>query len=406
MRSDERVRRAARAVCAALLLAPWVIIQAGGPLVVNAGGQPYVWNVSAPVAYRTDNGPMSASIDELAARGEVDAMFAVWQSVPTASISYARAGFITPVGGFSDGDVSNGLEFGAVENDCFDGNQSPVIYDANGRILGDLGIDVTSVIGFAGPCALAGSHISTGLVVMNGMFLDGLPQPVPDLTPAEFNAAIIHEIGHFSGLDHSQINLECLNPCGADDIEGLPTMFPFLVSVAQGQLSVDDIAWISRLYPQTTGGATFAGTHGVLTGIVYFTDGESHAQLVNVIARRVDTGANEDQRSAVSVLSGYKFKVFHGNAVTGAQPSPFGSSAPGDIGLFEIPVPAGSYTIEIESIHEEFVGGSGIGQFWIPMPGTAPPRLGPVAVAAGATVSGNDLFLIGTAPRFDQFEGP
>lgn len=398
-----RWRCACLAVC---LLAAAASVQAGGPLIVAGNGQLVAWNPAVPVSYRTDNGPLSASIDELAARSRVASMFAVWQDVPTASITYTRAGSINGVGAFGGGDVNTGGEYLAVEQDCFDGNQSPVIYDATGTIFGDLGVDSSSVIGFAGPCALSGGFIVTGQVVMNGLFQDGQSQPVADLLPNEFDAAIIHEIGHFSGLDHSQINVNCLNPCDADDLEGLPTMFPFLVSATQGQLSIDEIAWISRLYPQTTGGTTFAGTHGTIRGIVYFTDGESHAQFVNVIARRTDAGSNEDRRQAVSVLSGYKFKAFHGNPLTGAQPSAFGSSAPGDIGLFEIPVPAGSYTIEVESINEEFDEGSGIGSFRIPMPGMAPPPSAPIDVTAGAISSGNDVFLIGTPPRFDQFEGP
>ena len=40
------------------------------------------------------------------------------------------------------------------------------------------------------------------------------------------------------------------------------------------------------------------------------------------------------------------------------------------------------------------------------MPGAAPAPIGPVNVAAGGTVSGNNLVLIGSPPRFDQFEGP
>lgn len=390
----------------ALLLTASCGAQAGGPLIVAGNGQPIGWNPAVAVSYRTDNGPLSASINELDARSRVATMFRVWQDVPTASISYVRAGFINAVGAFPGGDVDTVNEYLAVEDDCFAGNQSPVIYDANGAILSQLGIDTSSVIGFAGPCARSGGFIVTGRVVMNGLFQDGQSQPVADLLPGEFDTAIIHEIGHFSGLDHSQINVNCLNPCGADDLEGLPTMFPFLVSATQGQLSIDDVAWISKLYPQTTGGTTFAGTHGTIRGIVFFTDGESHAQFVNVIARRTDTGSNEDRRQAVSVLSGYRFKAFHGNPLTGAQPSQFGSSDPGDIGLFEIPVPAGSYTIEVESIDEEFVDGSGIGRFRIPMPGFAPPPGAPIDVSAGAIVSGNDVFLIGTPPRFDQFEGP
>jgi hypothetical protein len=40
------------------------------------------------------------------------------------------------------------------------------------------------------------------------------------------------------------------------------------------------------------------------------------------------------------------------------------------------------------------------------MPGTAPAPMGPINVTAGSTSSGNNVTLIGTPPRFDQFEGP
>jgi hypothetical protein len=230
---------------------------------------------------------------------------------------------------------------------------------------------------------------------MNGLF-------DVSLSVAEFDAAFVHEIGHFAGLDHSQINVNCLSGCNSANLTGLPTMFPFLLHESQITPSVDDIAWISRLYPA----ASFATTHGTISGRVHFSDGDSQAQFVNVIARRVNTGASEDRTTAVSNLSGYRFRAFHGNPITNPGASTFGSESPDEIGLFEIPVPAGTYTIEVESINEEFEDGSSVGPIRIPMPGTAPPPSGPVAVAAGATASGNDVTLIGTPPRFDQFEGP
>ena len=375
---------------------------AGGPLIVRSNGQPYVWSTAAPIQYRTDNGPLSATVSEPQARARVNSMFGVWESVTTASINYDNAGFINPTGAFSDGDVSMIAEFDAVSAACNNATQNPVIYDADGSMLVALGFDETSVIGFAGPCAISGTQIISGSVVMNGLFQDG-SAVVQDLTETEYDAAFVHEIGHFSGLDHSQVNVNCLNFCNNDDLTGLPTMFPFLVHQSQISLSVDDRAWISRLYPA----ASFATSHGTITGRVFFSDGQSHAQLVNVIARRVDTGANEDRTIAVSNVSGYKFKIFHGNPIVAPGAEPFGTEAPDAIGLFEIPVPAGTYTIEVETINAEFVDGSSVGApILIPMPGTAPPPSGPVAVAAGATVSGNDVTLIGTPPRFDQFEGP
>ncbi len=383
---------------------------AGGPLVLRANGAPFVWSTSAPILYRTDDGPLSASVGEVAARARVDAIFDVWQNVPTSNIAYNRAGFIDDAGAFTGGDVDTLAEYNAVHGACNAGSQSPIIYDANAAILIALAIDEESVIGFAGPCGLTPGtgQIVSGEVVMNGLFQDGQMAPVPDLSTNLFDAAFVHEFGHFSGLDHSQVNVGCVDGvCSADDFEGLPTMFPFAVNESQRDLSVDDIAWISRLYPQPPGASSFVSTHGTITGTVYFSDGESHAQVVNVIARPVDAGANEDRTRAVSNVSGYRFRFLHGNPINDPVGSTFGSQAPGDIGLYEIPVPAGNYTIEVESIDAAFVEGSSVGGLIrIAMPGTSPGPLGPIAVAAGATVSGNDVVLVGTAPRFDQFEGP
>lgn len=391
-----------RILLAAILISAAGAAGAGGPLLVRSNGQPYVWSTATPVQYRTDNGPLSATVDQAQAQLRVNNMFDVWEDVPTATITYNRAGFINPVGAFSDGDVSTEAEYNAVQSACNTGAQSPVIYDTDGSLLIALGIDETSVIGFAGPCAINATIIVSGSVVMNGLFQDGQAN-IPDLTVAQYDAAFVHEIGHFSGLGHSQVNVNCFNPCGADDLAGLPTMFPFLVHDSMITLSPDDIGWISRFYPA----ASFATTHGTITGHVFFSDGESHAQLVNVIARRVDTGGNQDRTTAVSSVSGYQFKFFHGNSITNAQPDGFGTEAPDALGLFEIPVPAGNYTIEVETINENFVDGSSVGgPILIPMPGTAPAPSGPISVAAGATSTGNDVTLIGTPPRFDQFEGP
>ncbi|MGH8241913.1 MAG: hypothetical protein ACRETY_01035, partial [Steroidobacteraceae bacterium] len=160
------------------------------------------------------------------------------------------------------------------------------------------------------------------------------------------------------------------------------------------------------LYP--SGGAA---THGLISGTVFFSDGESQLQYANVVARRVDTGGNEDRRSAASAVSGYRFRVCNPNPITEPPADfcpPFGSLNPGHIGLFEIPVPPGSYMVEIEGIDPQFTGGSSVGpaDFPIALPGTAPPPLGPIVIVAGQTESGNDFVLVGTPPRFDQFEGP
>jgi hypothetical protein len=394
------------------------IAAAGGPLLIRTNGLPFVWSTASEIQYRTDSGDLSPIVSEGAAQASVRDMFDVWQDVGSASISYNRAGPILDAGVFTDGDVSTAVEYDAVLGACNAGSQSPIIYDATGEIVADVvGDDL--VIGFAGPCNLDVTQglITSSRVVMNGLFRDGIDNANNfELTEAEFNATFIHEFGHFSGLDHSQINVECVNPAacgsGSDNLEGLPTMFPFLVSDAQGSLSKDDIAWISKLYP-AAGGAGFNASHGIVSGTVYFTDGESHAQLVNVVARLVDnvaTPEDESRRTAASAVSGATVRVFRGNPISAPsdQPlGPFGSEDPDALGRFEIPLPPGSYTLEVESIDPAFVDGSSVGgSERIDMPGTAPPPIGPLPVAAGVTSAGNDLVLRNTPPRLDPLEGP
>ena len=398
-------------VLLAALALPAGRAMAGGPSLVHDDGTPYVYDTAGAIQYRTDNGPLSATVGEAAARTRVQNMFNVWQNVATSNISYARgvgAGFIIDVGAFTDGNVSTLAEYNAVEGDCQNGVQSPIVYDVDAAIFIGLNMDEESVIGFAGPCSLdlnAGEFL-TGQAVMNGLFQDGTDTPVEDLSVAGFDAVFIHEFGHFSGLDHSQVNVECISgACATDSLAGLPTMFPFLVGDAQLTLSIDDVAWISRLYPA----ANFNTTHGTITGTIFFSDGESHAQFVNVVARRVDNpgtvGVDESRTTAASGLSGYKFRLSAGNPVNEPEGDPFGTLVPAHIGLYEISLPPGNYMIEVESV-ADYGEDTGVGPVRIPMPGTAPPPIGPINVTAGNTSSGNDFTLIGSDLRFDVFEGP
>ncbi len=396
---------------------------AGGPLIVGGSfgldAQPFTWDTSAPIGYTTDGG-MLGTLTAAQADTRVASMFQVWADVGTATISFSRAGPIMNVGAFTDTDVDTMDEFDAVEGDCSNGNQSPIVYDADGSLFDDL-VGDPNVIGFAGPCLLdPNGRILSAEAALNGRFLDGiddstLTPPNLELTDAEFNAAFIHEFGHFSGLDHSQINLNCLvTGCadGSDDAFGLPTMFPILISSleessgipAQFTLAPDDIGWISRLYP-AAGAGGFDATFGTIEGTIFFSDGQTPAQGVNVIARQV----GNPRRIAVSVVSGYLFTSNPGQSVTGTNPGDsFGSRDPTLVGFYRIPgLLPGNYTIEVESINAGFDAGSSVGPLNppIPMPGTAPAPAGPVTIdlmmSPLVTV---DITLVGTPPRFDQFE--
>ena len=197
-------------------------------------------------------------------------------------------------------------------------------------------------------------------------------------------------------------------------------------------LAPDDQAWISLLYPQPASGngkTAFASVYSKVSGTIFFSDGVNPAQGVNVIVRTLDdpaTAQDESLRNAFSVISGFQFTWNPGQSVTAtylkcsipgmcpsgylgdnSNGSRFGSRAVGKIGYYEIPVPAGNYTVSLESIFDGFEGGSSVGPLDppIPMPGTVDPAApNNVTVTIGASSTVN-FTLKGTQPATDALEG-
>jgi len=409
-----------------LFLLLWAMVApafAGGPLITGSAkygteGKALTWDISqGPIQYRVDGGPLSQTssgtivIDNAAGLTRVQNLFLPWQSVSTTAISYHNAGSILPVPpDFTDGDVSNLSEFNAVTGSCNKAIQSPIMFDADGTIFAALGVD-PAVIGFAGPCAISTQgRILSAQSMLNGKMQDGLNNGSAnyEITADEFDATMIHEFGHFSGLDHSQINLDCLtnlissngqSTCSTSELQGLPTMFPVLLSSEQKTLAADDIAWISYLYPNNS----FVSSYGVIKGTVYFSDGVSPVQGVNVIARNV----GNSNILAYSAVSGLYFTDNIGQPYTGDNTggSTIGSHKFAHVGYFEIPVPPGTYTVEAESIFNQFGGGSSVGPLSLPitMPGAFLISQ-PLNVSTGGTTQYN-ITLQNTPPSFDTFEG-
>ena len=417
---------------------------AGGPLrVTGAGatnaGQPFVWDVSNPIRYTVDGGPLSVSpsgqivSSNSQSVARVQSLFQNWQSVPTTSITYSYAGQISGAGIPSNGDVKTIQDFNAALGLCNGGTQSPVIFDADGSLLRALGLSPL-IIGFSGTCKLdyQAGHIVSALVFLNGEFQDGVNDPTTsnyELTADQFDEAITHEMGHFSGLGHSQINLDLFKSgfagnCPVDELAGLPIMFP--VEFCQSRksaglpiLAPDDVAWISKLCPH----ATFASNYGTISGFVFFSDGITHVQGLNVIARQVDdpsTPQDESKRVAVSVVSGFEFTGNPGQAITGDNTggSQYGSRNPALIGYYEIPVTSGTYTVQTENVDSSFVGGSSVGpldppaitygayEYWHQYESAFdnPAQKDALTVQAGQKLSNINFILNQTPPRFDQFE--
>ena len=411
-----------------------VPVWAGGPLYVAGPstphpGQAYRWALN-PVPYQTDLGALGNQTNAQANALVADS-FNVWHSASTANISFTNTGQLS-----SDVTANNIAAFQNAIDNCSDPTQpvNAVIYDVNGSIMTALGNDNNSILGFSAAICSDDTAITytRGWTVLNGRFIDGQPNSAThaSVSVAVFKTVVTHEFGHLIGLDHSQINLNCLTDgsCPAADMAGLPIMFPILLDNVTDTLKTDDIAAVSVLYPASN----FSSTTGRIQGSVRFSDGETPAQGYNVIARQT----TDPRTTAVSCVSGFLFTAAAGNPLAPAaldEELPYGSQDPSLIGYYDIQgLPPGDYTIEVEALYDStdyaFVGGSGVGPigsylgFQYKLPGSCDPqylnypsspgdscsaKTTVSAVAGTVTNTNTDVIFLGTQPRYDSWEdGP
>lgn len=435
------------ALAGLLFLAGTVVMRSEGPQMVGGPpipggtqfvpGQPFVWTIN-PITYWTDKGTLGP-LSNSSATSLVQSSLQVWLSVPTASINFSQAGQLPQ-------DVTS-YNILAVLNDMaacstpLDPNSATVIardrtviFDTDGSAIEALGGDPSGVLGVTIPLCWSSdgttNFFQRTAAVFNGQFATTFDNTM--------EATMIHEFGHMIGLDHSQINLECLaDLCVGAELRGVPIMFPVAIS-DRITLSTDDEAGISVLYPETVNNPPNRvpfSTLGRIQGHVYFSDGITPAQGFNVIARNT----TDPLRIAVSNVSGFLFTACVGVPSTVLPPpwgdcgAIFGSTDTTLIGVYDLPgLPSGTYTVEVEAINDSwpmpFILGSSVGPigqmgFQFPLYADCTPLyLGSNAsggcgnpthltVTAGAVVNaGTDVILngpTGTSPRYDAWEdGP
>jgi len=319
------------------------LAQAGGPLVYADDGSIVKWPTTGGrinVVLRLDQGGLG-TLNNSQANALVANVISVWNNVSQSTVNLTISP--TPL----SQDVTSASYQMFLGSSTIHGF-NPVIYDVDGQIV-DLyfgGNRGNTVLGYANSLFYvdadghpAPGDFVEGQMVLNGRFLDGNSlSPNDEVAPSEFEGVIVHELGHMLGLDHSQINVT--DPTN----DSQPTMFPYFQkgTIGMRTLKIDDIGWVSYLYPSAQYSTSFGSISGQVVERVLATD---HGfQGINVIARRVGGGRIE----AVSCVSGYVYRAGYGSLDRA--------------GRYFLPgVPSGDYTVEIERIYQGFTNGSSVG---------------------------------------------
>src|SRR5262245_7124337 len=111
------------AIVASILCALVSVTRAGGPIQPCTDGQAFVWpNGGAGIPYNPDRGTLGA-LSHSEAVALIEAAFAVWSNVPSATVSFVNAGEL-PV----DVDISNFEPY--LFPDAPDG-LNPVVFDSD-----------------------------------------------------------------------------------------------------------------------------------------------------------------------------------------------------------------------------------------------------------------------------------
>ena len=296
----------------------------GGPLnVVN--GKPTLWPASNnPVPYTLDQGRLGPLSNADATAMMLDA-FSAWQNVTTSLLHFYKTVNALPVD-------FTGSNYESAINQLPAGT-NPIIFDDDGSII-DLLMGSGSKSHYLGLTSTQSNRRTNQLtgaqIIFNGDYLKK-----NNWTRQQFLATVLHELGHFCGLDHTQHSREIANSEVAENNVYVSVMYPTSTSGEsyRGQLSFDDKISISNLYPS----AFHLNSTGKISGTVR--RGNSELPGVNIIVRDI----NKPNERVAAVVTG-----------TYANQS----------GSYELAgLPEGTYEVMVEAIDSNFTGASSVGQY-------------------------------------------
>ena len=440
------VRRLAAAVTIVFCFA--TLGRGGGPKYVagvtffdsSMTGQPLTWS-QGQITYFTDQGDLSPILANSDANTLVANAFSAWTAVPTAAVAATSGGQLAEdVNGVNvirnpDGTITMPSDIQPSAN----GTPVGVVYDSDGTVtdalLGSGAGDPSqcffnAAYGGVDNFAAAASY-QHALIVINGQCALESSQLV------DVQYRLQRVIGNVLGVAWSQLNLNVITGAPAptpDELAGFPFMHysdpTACVPITRCypnplQLTMDDVAAVSRLYPVTPqnqanfpNSQVFSSTTASIHGSVWFTDSSGNRtqpmQGVNVVARWINpaTGLPSGQFGASSV-SGFLFTGNAGNPITGFDDalgnpfSNFGSTSENVEGFFDLSglqLPSGStaqYQLSVEPLDRTWsIGVPPYGPFQVAPSGSFQPVV--VTVKAGQDVN-QDILMTASAQPVPQW---
>lgn len=291
-------------------------------MLAGPSGNTPVTYANPSVTLHTESGDLGIR-SNAAATTILQAAFDTWNNVTTATIN------------LNIDKTSLNIEVDETNSESlinnFDDGLNPVIYDYNGEYIDEYyGVGASNdILGFSGSAWLGSTATYVeGFTLINGKLTH---------TDAELLLVFAHEVGHFFGLDHTQVNIDNQESfygipgmCETTSNENYPLMYP-VGCRATDSLHADDISAVSALYPAVS----FNNSFGTLKG------------------RFLDIAGNPILGANIWVI----------NTATGESYSVVSDYLMQNTGFYKLFLPAGNYTLHANSINTEFSEGSGVGPY-------------------------------------------
>lgn len=331
--------------------------RAGGPYIITESGTASLWDNTNDIEVHPESGSC-ATYSSSGMATTVEEVLAIWSGLDEVLLSFdVISGEIGSV------DADNYTDYFSASGDVDQDDLSPIIFDDDGEITAEVAGEGNqyAVLGFASSAVFTsdGSEILEGQAVINCLCIEGNDPCDTDtagsivfpLATMEFT--ILHEMGHFLNLDHTQVNIDLLLDASNTDYEDLPVMFPYIMDPdTQMTPHWDDIAALASLYPSDT----FADEICTVSGDLTDTDGNP--------VRCADVWAVGDDISDTAAFVSGTLAVASDSDNDGDTVD--SGECESGCGHFDLKLQIGKdYTISVLPIYSDFTGGSGMGPCYL-----------------------------------------